>query len=483
MKKILDFITNKKHTPFIPLILLFFYFIFIDSSRHYTFQTNYLDFFFNHNSIYNLSNSQGSFIPFYWMAATPLGLIFLKTALILIGTYPLLKLFQKYISDTHTPYFYLLYFFYLPLRRFSFSDLHGEFFMMAIISWIIYFLILKNYRRSFFLSLLLFFTKENFILLTLPISIYFYLKKNPNYGASLFLLSILWMFFIFKFYFPFMLLKTDISQPYFFLYFFSGFGDTFQEIALYCFTHPIIFLKKILTYDKLFHFILLFAPFGFLSFASPICLLGLGILLQNYLMPYDMYKIYMHYSLPLTPIIVSSAILGYATFKPKLVQATYLKNTLKLTLSVFIFSNIVLFMVFDLRTFISSPDIKITHQLINKLPKSSHLLTTSNYVPHLNDHQLTLMRPNTYQQPFDFILMANQQPLDYEILQSPIKYMLSALEKKQYKHYFTRWLHGEREYTYLSTENYKNLIHYFKTHPNYTLINENKDSLFFKRKP
>ena len=149
----------------------------------------------------------------------------------------------------------------------------------------------------------------------------------------------------------------------------------------------------------------------------------------------------------------------------------------------FIIANVFLFILFDLRTFVPSPDIVKTHQIIKNLPNSSKILATSNYVPQLNNHELTLLKSKVPIKKFDYILIANQQPLDYEILQSPISYLLNAIKKRQYAHYFIRWLYGEREYTKLTPNNYKNIIISIKNNPNYTLVNNNQDSLLFKQTP
>jgi len=96
------------------------------------------------------------------------------------------------------------YYLFYGLQNAIWADVHSLGFAASFIMWFIYFLELANYRHSWIFFILAIICKEDIALITLAISISFYLVKRDARILAFIISSLIYLGFVFIIYFPFL---------------------------------------------------------------------------------------------------------------------------------------------------------------------------------------------------------------------------------------------------------------------------------------
>jgi uncharacterized membrane protein len=176
-----------------------------------------------------------------------------------------------------------------------------------------YLLIKKRYFWFNLALVLLCLTHEINCLVVFMLGIYvIFIQRRLKHGLIISFLSLGWFIFVVK---------------VLFLYFGNAFPmealsfiaegkrlSSAQEIAGYCFLHPLDMLHRGFSLAKLDYFLRLFLPLGFLSLASPgELLIGLPIFLQNFILSQRLIQVEVpRYTMSALPFIFISAIYSAA---------------------------------------------------------------------------------------------------------------------------------------------------------------------------
>lgn len=474
------------------------YFFFQKWMYHFTFKTHFYDLFFYNHAIWNISKTLTPWIsplnisfledhfyfwlyavaPFYKIISTPLILFAIQSMCLYLTGLPIIKLAKEKFGSQGAWVTLLLLGSYVTFRRAIFDAIHGEFFMMALLSWIIYWMVNKQHRRVLLLSCLLIFAKENAFTLLVPLGALFWFENKKKIAIGVVFLAVICGYMIFNVFF-------HSEETYSYLLTRYDLGVTFFDSLIMIIKNPLIILKKMISFEKLRYIILLFLPLAGLSFFSKYLILGIPLLLQNLLSTrFGMVNVVTHYSFPLIPIIFMSAILSYHNLKHKLAQYPLVEKAVHYCSILFVVLNIGIWLIFDFRHFYVSKDIIETRQVLKQIATKDNLsiLSTPNLIQFFSYSQKSnLIRFPKDDDNIDYVVLANQMPLDKVVLDGSeyLKYFLKNLDDIKFNTY--RWFYGEREYSNLASEPYSQLLNSWKSHPNYHTILNNSEVLVLKR--
>jgi uncharacterized membrane protein len=203
-------------------------------------------------------------------------------------------------------------------------------------------LIKQRIKTYFLLAFLCLMIKEDMSLLMAFFGGYIFLKHNRKIGIITMATAIFWGFMSFKLLIPNILEHTSIlgeKAAYQYAGRYQHLGGSLDEIVKNVISNPLVIGKTILTGEKVLTIILLFIPFGFLSFLSPSLFLPALPNLLLHLIAYFpiQYNLFWHYSAPILPFVAISAIYGFANIIDRF-RKNRQKIAIPLSISIFITS-------------------------------------------------------------------------------------------------------------------------------------------------
>ncbi len=466
MSKINKFFKAMKH--FIKnnklLIVIFFLTLAYKVAIHLTYNSNFADLNYTDRTAYNFVRGLGFFSDvdhfdflrqhFYpWLF--PIGYLykivatkawpFLITAtMVSLIAYPIIKIAKEKLNKKEVFFFSVFlvssYFF----RHLMFEDIHGELFMTALLSWIIYYLSKNNDKQAILLTLLLPLCKENFISVAGAVSIYFFFKGKRKASLFVAVYSIIATLLIFKVYY--VLINNG----------------SYMFMDRYAASSKIQLFMSLFNADKFAYLLILLLPYGLLPLFSSYTLLGLGIVTQNLLSTYlGQYTFYTHYNFPLIPVIAVSSIFGYLRLK----QNKRFMRFLVITLSFFFVINILAFIFLEARYF-TNPRPYIS--------ETRHIRKIVGPIASIEACEWSMMH-YSYRPKWDRIRNCEAQ---YVILKRPIMVTPEEYKKLPISKKISALFYGEIQGQGLRDEFNKTLVNVKKTH---TLIWD-QNLLLFKKK-
>lgn len=309
--------------------------------------------------------------PFYWIWDTRQMFLLLQVGFVCSGALAMYMLARKrklsrFISNVLIVSFLMFF----GVQNALWTDVHSVAFGAAFIAWFLYFLD----RQQIKLSLLFFFlaitAKENIALITLLISFVYFLKRRNKILLFFMGMSILYLLFIFKIYFPY-IVKVD--------YLYQNRAGLLSNLS------P---LSLIDTQEKRDTILYSFASFGFLPLLTPMALVVvLGHFATYFMLASDLsgaQGIYGQYRIMLAPIMTWVTILTISRFKSfnkwyvaifLLASALFMQYMLHLPLSYVTKS-----------WFWTQPAAVATINTMRDtyLPKTASVVAQNNIVPHIS---------------------------------------------------------------------------------------------------
>jgi uncharacterized membrane protein len=338
------------------------------------------------------------FLPLLQLFKTPATLLFIQSLFLALGAVPVYWLAREKFGKAglFLPAAYLLH----PTIWYSnLNDFHLASIGAGIVSFCFYYCYKKEYKKFLFFLLLLFNTKEDFILLGFGFGVYIFLfNKDRGIGAGVSLASLLWF-----------ALVMSVIMPYFGQGAFGvenymdtryGYLGSSMKEALYTIVfHPITVLKNVITPAKIAYLVSILLPVAFIPLASlDVLLITLPILAENLLSTYMwQYLPTTQYSTVLIPLVYMAALCSVEKIK---------KRNLISTLFLFsLISNMAYGpppqgIIWQLDTpfessykhisFGISERDKLAEEMIKGIPLNASVAATVNLIPHIP------MRTNIY---------------------------------------------------------------------------------------
>lgn len=249
--------------------------------------------------------------PIYFLWQDPRTLIFIQILVMGLGAIPVYWIARKILdSERLGLLFASLYLLYPPLQRMTLHDFHAVALSITLLLMAYWFLETKRYGWFIFFGLLAALGKETewvtFGLMGLYIAVH---HKKYLFGTMVFAAGMGMFYYLY-----WHLMPASISGgQHFALGYLSDYGDSQSGIVVGLLSKPWNVIITMLQPDRLYYYIQLFLPAGFLSLLSPAVLMfSVHTILINTLSSNGlMRQIDYQYTSNLIPFIFISAIFGY----------------------------------------------------------------------------------------------------------------------------------------------------------------------------
>ncbi|OGI07758.1 MAG: hypothetical protein A2Y40_09310 [Candidatus Margulisbacteria bacterium GWF2_35_9] len=406
---------------------LFLFFIIQKICIYYGFHIGFADLYYFDNSVWNLIHGNGLFLsyfnksyfadhfypylyllaPLYIIKPTPLWNYLFHAMILTAMTYPILDIAKHRFGKKGMIFTLILLIGTYTFRRQNMQDLHGDILMASFLAWIIHSFYFSNDKRAFLLTLLLPFAKENFIIVSFFIGLYFiFVRKNMKMGVIILSYSIVFFLFLIKLFIP-----HFNTSDYRHLARYSYLGNALSEQVRTIIFKPYILLLELLNAYKIAYVLLIFLPIIFLPLFSPYILLSIGVFAQNLLaITKTTCDLSTHYQAPLIPILAIASIDGLYRLKIKLPTLSYqrLTKTFKKVAIFFLIINLFAFIFLDLRTLIITKHILSANSVLKLIPKEASVSASDHFFIKLNHRDYIYQFPGIIDA--DYIVFEDIEP-------------------------------------------------------------------------
>lgn len=237
-------------------------------------------------------------------------ILILQTVVIALGALPVFWLARDELeSQVAGLIFAAVYLLFPALQAANLTEFHAVPLAVSPLLFAFYYIRKKDWPKAWLFAILAMSTKEEIALLVFMLGLYVFLvRKERLMGGLLALVSLVWFgvatFVIIPHFGA--TAETIYTQRY------TSLGGSFRGIVLTLLTRPWVVVGLLLSGPRLAYLGGLLASVGFLSlFDPPTLLLSAPIYLANALSDYAlMYSGELHYSAPVVPFFVVSAIYG-----------------------------------------------------------------------------------------------------------------------------------------------------------------------------
>lgn len=308
--------------------------------------------------------------PFYWVFSSPITLLILQCGLIAISGLPVFWLAKKKGVVTSLAYVTMIaYLCFYGIQNAVWFDVHSITFAAAFLPWLIYFLDRHNKLGASILFILAIISKEDVALLTLLISLVFFIKEKKKLALLFAIVSLLYLAFIFLLYFPHM---TQDGYRY------ANEGGIVSDIQpQYLYDSQ----------DKINVYLYSLGWFSFLPLFSPLFLIpAAGDIVHYFVLGNNVdgaHSLFMHYRVTLSILLVWPFIMTIVKYKK--LNNKYMAVYLLLVISVLQYNLHVPLTYLTKSWFRTEPASATTiRNALRQIPADASVVAQNNIVPHLS---------------------------------------------------------------------------------------------------
>lgn len=335
--RILRFISRlivPKNILFLSVAVFICFFTFVAFSRHSNFHSRRLDLGNMEQVVWNVSHGNGftltdpmgdrqqsrlavhadflliALVPFYLLWQDPRMLLLVQTIVMGLGAIPVYWLATRVLkSERLALVVVFMYLLYPPLQRMTLHDFHAVALSMTLLLFAYWFMETKRYGWFLFFGLLAALGKET-EWVTFGLMGAFMAIRHKKYliGGSILAIGLGMFYYLYWYAMP----SAVINGNHFALGYLSNFGDSQNGIVLGLLEKPWMVLTTLFSPTRLYYYLQLLLPVGFLPLLSPMPLfLAVHSLLINALSSNGlMRQIDYQYTSGITPFVFVSAIYG-----------------------------------------------------------------------------------------------------------------------------------------------------------------------------
>lgn len=336
-----------KNILFLSIGVFICFFTFVAFSRHSNFHSRRLDLGNMEQVVWNVSHGNGftltdpmgdrqqsrlavhadflliALAPFYLLWQDPRMLLLVQTIVMGLGAVPVFWLATHILkSERIALVFGLMYLLYPPLQRMTLHDFHAVALSTTFLLFAYWFMETKRYGWFLLLGLLAALGKETeWVTFGLMGGYIAFRQKKYVFGVSVLALGFAMFYYLYWYAMP----AAVISGNHFALGYLSDFGDSQNNIVLGLLEKPWMVLTTLFSSTRLYYYLQLLLPVGFLPLLSPMPLfLAVHTLLINALSSNSlMRQIDYQYTSGITPFIFVSAIYGFSRMKTYFKRKTF----------------------------------------------------------------------------------------------------------------------------------------------------------------
>ncbi|MDD5731533.1 MAG: DUF2079 domain-containing protein [Patescibacteria group bacterium] len=248
------------------------------------------------------------FAPLYFLFPSPITLLVLQALSIGLSGWPIYLIANKFFKNKSLAAIFLLpYYCFFGFWAAMVFPFHVSVLAILPLSWALYFLLTKKYRKLVYALIVLILIKEDMPLVVFMFALYLIIiDRKTKLGLILAVVSIPYFLFVVKFWLPF------VSKIRYY-YTDTSLGMDFKDIIIIIFTKPIAFIKAMLMpsmkIKTIFCMLLSFGGFSLIGLEILIllCPLWLGRFLST---QEWRWSIIQHYSANQGPILAVAALVG-----------------------------------------------------------------------------------------------------------------------------------------------------------------------------
>lgn len=326
------------------------------------------------------------YLIFYAIAPHPLTVLFLQSALLGLGAWPLYLIAKEKTNKTLGIIIVFLYLIYPALNYANLFEFHPEVALPLLILFMFYCLIKERFVQFIFLSIIALSCKEDASLVVGMFGIYaFFSKKKWHWVIWPIVSALIWAAATLLFIIPYF-----NKDEYIFTSFYNYLGNNPSEIIYNIIAHPLEIFKILTMPHKIEYLKSLFGPVSFLPILSPtVMLISLPTLARNLLADYfPACSIYNQYNLGITPIIFISTIYGIkhllslnATKKIWLLLGfSFLAISLFFAIPIGPWQNLIQ----TIPSRINNPFVPVMDDMVKSIPRNAGVVATFRFLPKLS---------------------------------------------------------------------------------------------------
>ncbi len=399
------------HSPQIIAAIVTALYIFLALMRHYHFETYGYDLGIYDQTIWlysrfiypfvtveykfallnHFSPSLALFAPLYWIWSDPQVLLITQAILIGASSYP----FDKLAGKLNIPLYLrsVLTLSYLTFYGYQYSvnfDVHSIVFGTALIPWFILTLEDRQYKKAALWMAVILGMKESFPVMTFSIGVIYFLRGQKKAGATIALISLIYMFTVLKILFPVMEQLTNESYR-----FVSSNPASINEL----FSNLINTPQKQEVWRLSYLWFLLIPLFSPVTLIASLCDLAFYFVLGNN--HTETGTIYLQYRSSLAPLLTWATIYGAYNLnhlpslpviknKLRVPRVPYLLIAILLTLSwaYFQYSYHLPLSNLNKKTWFTWPQyITDNNAILKKVPPKVPIAAQDNLIPHIQERK------------------------------------------------------------------------------------------------
>ncbi|PZM78410.1 MAG: hypothetical protein DKM50_11555 [Candidatus Margulisiibacteriota bacterium] len=272
------------------------------------------------------------FVPFYFIWASPLWLLFFQTLAIAVGAIPLYLLAKKRLSPFFAVLLTACYFLYPALENANLYDFHPIVLAVPVISFMIWAIIEERMKLFWILAILLLLIKEEMPLTLVGMGMYLLTRKKYMQGFAAVFLGAIAFVLVMKVIIPSFSplhehpLLAGGSNLYGSGYVsrFAWLGTSLGEILHTLFARPMYVLKTLCTQDRGSYLMFLGFPLMLLPFFTPVLLISIPTIAINLLDSTEMmHSLFFYHSAVVAPVFFLGAVMVLEKIKYRKPQWSY----------------------------------------------------------------------------------------------------------------------------------------------------------------
>ncbi|MBF0503490.1 MAG: DUF2079 domain-containing protein [Candidatus Omnitrophica bacterium] len=323
--------------------------------------------------------------PFYWVIPHPLFLLFLQTAFLAAGIFPLYRLARVYLDLQVSLIICLIYLLFPGLGFTNLYEFHPTAFAVFFLLSAAYYFFVENFSMFSVFMLLSVLCQENISLIFFMWGVYaLFLKRKLKW--------VVWPAGLGFFYFllcVYIILPTFNKNILDFFNIYAPLGNSLGAVAKTCVLHPVRVLSILLEPNKIHYLIQLFDSVTFIPLFAPLTLLPVFLIFLQHLLSVRLQEVslHFHYTAELIPFIFIGVIFGIKKIfelgpKFKYLIYIFLFNALAVNFAIGPHFH----MIREGKSYFSNFRSLRNEILLKQIPPDAAVVTTFKYLSHLSHH-------------------------------------------------------------------------------------------------
>jgi uncharacterized membrane protein len=337
--------------------------------------------------------------PLYWLTDRVEALLIAQALLFAIAIVPIFLFTEKRLGQIAGYLFAISYSIFWGVQKAVEFDFHEIALAVPLTALAIYFIDEKRWRAYFVCLVLLLLTKENLSILIFFFGVYLLTLRQFKRGLISMGAGALWFVAVTKVFIPFFIdpetMRIDRANNYYRYWSYNHLGSGPLNVLLNSIKNPLLIIKTLFSPGaKLHTYWLLFHPFLFLGFLSPLFILAIPLLAERFLSENTaLWMADFHYSAVLAPVLVMTSVDGLSriTQRIKKFRPHYLiiaASCLVLLLNLRLLPQFPLWNLSSLEHWRLSPSDLTGRRALSLIPPKASVIAQGPITPHLTHRRI-----------------------------------------------------------------------------------------------